>query len=411
MKTIPRARSGRSGQVLVLFALFLFILLVFMGLAIDGGFMFVTRANLSKAVDAATLAAIKNLSLGTDQAEQIARDTFTANYNASMRNTGAPQVDIEFTTDGASNTVVNVSGATTMNTFFLGLLPGFQSIPIRAEAQSLRPKLIMSLVLDRSGSMQSNRGCEALPGAVDNFISFFDDSNDRVALVTYASHARLDVSVRKNFKTAVSNAVPRSCASDYAGYTFSDGGLQIGSQQIQSVSVASGEEVVRVAVFFTDGLANTFQGTFRCPDPNGTPTLLNLSGGDYQSASNDASSPSLLNPNTGGSASCSGLNNGDTFTSVSGAQLALTRKNARAEGKIRALITAESIRQAGITVYTIGLGDNVDQDFLREIANDPAGPNHKPNQPIGEFAFAPTKEDLNEVFQEIAERIIGRLSQ
>lgn len=410
MKTIPRARSGRSGQVLVLFALFLFILLVFMGLAIDGGFMYVTRANLSKAVDAATLAAIKNLSQGTDEAEQIARATFTANYNASMRNTAAPQVDIDFTTDGASNTVVNVSGATTMNTFFLGLLPGFQSIPIRAEAQSLRPKLIMSLVLDRSGSMQDNRGCEALPGAVDNFITFFDDANDRVSLITYASHARVDVTMRKNFKTDVSNAVPRRCSTDYGGYTFADGGLQLGSQQIQNVSVASGEEVVKVAVFFTDGLANTFQGTFRCPDPSGTPTLLNLSGGD-ESSSGNTGNPYILNPSTGAGASCTGLNNGDQYTSIDGSQFTLNRVGVRTEGVKRALLTANLMRQAGVTIYTIGLGNNVDQDFLREIANDPSGPNHKSSQPIGEFALAPAKEDLNEVFQEIAERIIGRLSR
>jgi Flp pilus assembly protein TadG len=49
----------------VLFALSLPVLLGFMGLGIDLGFAFIERANLSKAVDAAALAAMRNINQGT----------------------------------------------------------------------------------------------------------------------------------------------------------------------------------------------------------------------------------------------------------------------------------------------------------------------------------------------------------
>src|ERR1700729_1101366 len=75
-------RGNQDGQALVLFFLFSIVLILFVGLAIDMGFAYVTKAQLAKAVDAATLAAVSNYS-GTDKgaaANALAINTFYANY-------------------------------------------------------------------------------------------------------------------------------------------------------------------------------------------------------------------------------------------------------------------------------------------------------------------------------------------
>ena len=58
LKRKPQARE--SGQTLILFTLFIIVLILFVGLGIDLGFAYITRAQLSKAVDAACLTGIRN---------------------------------------------------------------------------------------------------------------------------------------------------------------------------------------------------------------------------------------------------------------------------------------------------------------------------------------------------------------
>jgi len=89
-----RARYGnQNGQALVLFCLFSIVLILFVGMAIDMGFAYVTKAQLSKGVDAGALAAVSNYS-GADNgaaANTLAINTFKANYatnGVSGRSTG-----------------------------------------------------------------------------------------------------------------------------------------------------------------------------------------------------------------------------------------------------------------------------------------------------------------------------------
>jgi hypothetical protein len=164
-------------------------------------------------------------------------------------------------------------------------------------------------------------------------------------------------------------------------------------------------------VFFTDGLANTFQATVDCPPPR----VLNLTSGD------SGNNVTLLDPLTG-TPVCGSTNGGafsccpnlTTFRSINGGTRSAVGPNAgsnvRAEAKDVARDRARQIRMAGNIVYTIGLGNGLDQDFLREIANDPSSPTYDPSQPSGEFAFAPNASDLQAVFQTIARKILVRIS-
>ena len=124
--------------------------------------------------------------------------------------------------------MINVRATATINTFFLGLLSGYKTLNIDSSAQATRPKLIMSLVLGRSGSMNLNGGAQALPPAVDNFLTYFDNNNDQVAMVSFSSTARVDVPIQTGFTgpitTAEQNGLRRRhvFASGIAGRSGSD---------------------------------------------------------------------------------------------------------------------------------------------------------------------------------------------
>ena len=190
-------RRRERAQIFLLFAISLPVLILFAGLGIDLGFAFVTRANLSKAVDAAALAGMRTVNQGQAQAMAIAQSAFNTNYGAGLgRDSNPPVFNVAITTDANNNAVVNVSATATINTFFFGLLSGFKTLKVSSNAQASRPKLIMSLVLDKSGSMNKNGGAQALPPAVDNFLTYFDNNNDQIADITFSSVASVDVPMR-----------------------------------------------------------------------------------------------------------------------------------------------------------------------------------------------------------------------
>ena len=66
-------------------------------------------------------------------------------------------------------------------------------------------------------------------------------------------------------------------------------------------------------------------------------------------------------------------------------------------------------------IYSIGMGTAITgqpaaQEFLREVANDPAASTYNSALPTGEADFTDAA-DLNTVFQEIASKILLRLAK
>jgi Flp pilus assembly protein TadG len=392
-----------GAQIFLLFAMSLPVLILFVGLGVDLGFAFVTRANLSKAVDAAALAAMRNINQGQSQATAIAQSAFNTNYGSGIgRDLSPPVLKVAITTDANNNAVVNVSATTTINTFFLRVLSGLKTLQVSSNAQATRPKLIMSLVLDRSGSMNLNGGAQALPPSVDNFLTYFDNNTDQIADVSFSSVAGVDVSIRTNFLNPITNAVNKMA---FGGATYSQGGLLDGQAQINSVTVAPGANVVKVAVFFTDGWANTVEDTVKCPPS----TLLNFGGcAPPEAAVGWCSGISFMDPVTGNGRGCGAT----SFPSqITGGTVALNQQNIANDAIYRAIQVANSMRAQGIVIYSIGLGDKISQVFLQQVANDPASPTFDPNQPVGQAVFAPTAADLQGVFQTIASEILLRLSR
>ena len=122
-----KIRKNGHGQIFVILALVIPLLLIFTAFSVDFGMAYITKTTLAKAVDAAALAAMKNLSAGQSTAAKDATAVFNANYQ-SIPGLGTPVVPtmanhgISWGADSYGNTTVTVSATATINTYFLGVM-------------------------------------------------------------------------------------------------------------------------------------------------------------------------------------------------------------------------------------------------------------------------------------------------
>ena len=104
-------RSER-GQVFALIAVLIPIVIIFAGFAIDFGLAYVTKTTLSKSVDAAALAAMRNLNQGQAVATADATNAFTVNYQSVPGLGTTPTPTIAWFTSSpctSGNTCVTIS--------------------------------------------------------------------------------------------------------------------------------------------------------------------------------------------------------------------------------------------------------------------------------------------------------------
>jgi hypothetical protein len=89
----------------------------------------------------------------------------------------------------------------------------------------------------------------------------------------------------------------------------------------------------------------------------------------------------------------------------------------REEGRQKGIAMADAIRDQGVLLYTIGLGNpnasdpilQPDLDYLQLLAN--VGGTADGNQPHGRSYFAPSASELQGVFDQVARDLLVRLAQ
>jgi Flp pilus assembly protein TadG len=272
MKTLRSRTSNQKGFVLVYMAAGLTTLLLFSGLAVDSGRAYLVKAQLTKAVDGAALAAARNLNSGNPRAE--AAKVFKANFPSGYLGTapGDPTTASDFFSSSVNaqsgvNTV-HVKASATLPTTFMSL-GNTDNMVIGSEGEATRRMVDLSLILDVSSSIGGKWG--AVRDAARTFVSSFDQNNDRVSLILFGNGAQvLDAmpSSRGFNKTKVMSDIPNSLPG---GSTNMVEGLYRGWDEVKSVPNGQ-QSGIRVIVLFTDGASNSVPGDY--PAAAGQPRSL-----------------------------------------------------------------------------------------------------------------------------------------
>ncbi|MBA2382101.1 MAG: hypothetical protein H0V73_08325 [Chloroflexi bacterium] len=133
MTTTGPARRRQSGQILIVFALSLMIIIGMVGLAMDGGATFAQRRDQQTAADLAALASANDYLLSNDAPQAIDRAKTVTAANNFTHGSGST-VDVSIST--ANGVEVNVTIASNHRNSFLGAL-GMATWPVSTTATAL----------------------------------------------------------------------------------------------------------------------------------------------------------------------------------------------------------------------------------------------------------------------------------
>lgn len=262
------AQRHRKGFAVILTTLSLVLLVPMVGLAIDVSVLYMIRAKLSSAVDAAVLAGAQSLASGGDAATQRANAQdaavrfFNANFPSGYWGTtnvtfGPPTID---DTSVVNYRAVSATASATAPLYFLRAL-GTDTTTISVFAQAGRRDALVMLVLDRSSSMnnpfQSTTACAIMKQDAAQFVNYFAPGRDMLGLVifgassfVYAPTTSFDKPDAKG-NTVASLIGQISCG----GNTNTSGAVEQAYNQIQAIGSTTRTNVI---VLMTDGRPNGF---------------------------------------------------------------------------------------------------------------------------------------------------------
>lgn len=311
--TSPRRARNQKGISLFVAILSLLFIIPMSGLMIDTAVLYVVKARLQAAVDGASLAAARALSLGAttsaqaSSAQQNAVNWFYANFptgnwgtTGTVMNTSSVSVFNDPNISQLRN--VTITASTKAPTYFMRWF-NYTTVTVVANGNASRRDVVIMMVLDRSGSMQNAGVCGTMITAAKVFTGQFAAGRDRIGLVSFSDNVYLHSAPTTNFQTVL-------------GYTNSSGSgtgaldnitCNGGTATAQAISVAEKQLVttnlpgaLNVIMFETDGLPNTLTQNFwdstntkpllvynssPCTDKNGNKYGSGWGGGGFGSSS------------------------------------------------------------------------------------------------------------------------------
>jgi Flp pilus assembly protein TadG len=281
--TLPVRNPRERGIIIFIAGIMMFLTVGTVGLAVDGGLAFLVKARLMASVDSAALGAARGLNLGTDEdsaraaATSTATRFFNANFPASYMGTNPALTTITpvftlLTTSGVPNGVlqVDVTGAVTAPTYFMRIF-NIPSVRVSATGTATRRTLVMMMILDVSGSMQSrsstgsiptnitssSSSCDAMVYAASTFLDYFS-SYDYVGLITFSNSARVVYSPSNNFKRTDSSGANHVLKDlNCGGSTNTAPSINLAWDAIRNVGLRLAMNEI---LLFTDGMPNVVTG-------------------------------------------------------------------------------------------------------------------------------------------------------
>ncbi|TWI67387.1 Flp pilus assembly protein TadG [Pseudoduganella lurida] len=425
-------------------AVSMLVLIAAVGLVVDGGLAYMVKARLNAAVDSAALAAARAVPAGNNQAEQIASaqaaaaQFFAANISDGYLLSKPKLLSTSVVFDGGT-AIIDVKAEAPMPVSLMRVL-GFTSMTPAAAAQTIRKDLDMAFVVDTSSSLRS--AGTGVKTAAKSFLNKFNVTQDRVSLIHFATGAEIDNAFKGTSRGFDRASMLRNIDGlSFDGPTASPEGMWNAREQLNGIPLVN-RSSLRVIVFFSDGLPNTFASylTFKNGACN-TAGSFNYVEGLFRlddSARNSVTDPNCAIRNyladyvsalpdwyNGHAASAKDTSRRE-FRVAGGTPRTVTSSLTRSNGTT--LVTraarnlaeaiAQKAREEGIFVFTLGMGselrdtDDVDgeigENILKCMANTPDSLSrcYKPAQPVGMYCYAATEADLTPCFSRLASAIL-----
>jgi Flp pilus assembly protein TadG len=257
-------RAAREKGIAVMLTAFMLIFTIpIVGLAIDAGMLYLIRAKLSAACDAAALATARNLNLGLTLAEQTTSATqrgtafFNANFPVGYMGTTSAVPTITVTQ--ATLNTLNVTATATANAplYFMRYI-GTTAALASSTGRASRRDVNLILVLDRSGSMQG-QPCTDMISASKTFVNMFVNGRDRLGMISFGASVYNAYAPTKEFKAAGSLLTAAIDQVTCNGWTNTSQAYWNAYQQLVTINQPL---ALNMIVFFTDGVPTAFTANF-----------------------------------------------------------------------------------------------------------------------------------------------------
>jgi Flp pilus assembly protein TadG len=308
MATQGRLKNQR-GMAIFFYATMLVSVIGCVGLAVDVGTIYMIRARLVAAVDAAALAAGRSVNLAnsvaqaTTAASTTATQFFNANFPTGYFNSlGNPTVTPTFTQEADANgnpsgiLDIQVTASVQAPTYFMNIF-NVHSITVNGTGTASRRGVVLMLVLDQSSSMNTApdpvsglTACQAMIQAAGNFVNLFSPF-DQIGLISFDITAHLLDSPTTNH-TQVANDIANMAVTGCGSNTNTITALEVAYQQIKNTGLPL---ALNSIVLFTDGSPNGITAHF----PVRAPAVLESRWGSTYEGGAQAGSTFGINNNCG----------------------------------------------------------------------------------------------------------------
>jgi Flp pilus assembly protein TadG len=439
----------QRGAIAIMVAVSMLVLLAVVGLAIDAGLAYLVKARLNAAVDSAALAGARAVTTGNNKTEQIASAQAAASdfFSANIPNNyllSSPKITSTNVTFNGGQAIIDVRAEAPMPVSIMQVM-NFSSLMPVAAAQTIRNDLDMAFVVDTSLSLLGS--ATSVRTSAKNFLNKFNVTQDRVALIHFASGAEVDNPIRPTARgfdrTAMNNNI--------SGYTFIGGtasveGMWHARDQLNNVPSGS-RSTTRVIVFFSDGAPTAFgtylkfNNTLDCRDPG----TMDKASGIYGLSKLDDSNnnvpkeackvfrnnayaartlPDFYNAHDADWNAAFATKTRE-FPIVTRAPRVVTAdftsnytRNIEMAARNLAESVASTARDEGIVVFTLGMGaalkernendGDTGEAVLKCMANAVDAPTrcYNPAKPVGMYCYAATDTDLTPCFSRLASAIL-----
>jgi Mg-chelatase subunit ChlD len=257
---LPRQAQSRRGNIIVLTAILLVVVLAMVAFAVDVGYMSVVSNEMRNSVDAAAMAGASSLGKGKAEAEQQALD-YLAKNSVGTKTITSNDATVEFgkwnaasrtfSVTGTAPSAVRVTATSEGHSLFFGRALGTDAFKTTTKAVAIyRPRDIV-LVLDYSGSMNTNKAIDDLKEAVQLFFGIMATSTkqDQVGLVIYSTDAELRSALTFDYPAV--NKIVQAEKAD--GWTNIGDAMKLARKEIEKNGRPAAQKMM---VVMTDGHTN-----------------------------------------------------------------------------------------------------------------------------------------------------------